>query len=134
MNKEEKALIKAKKIQCWIGLFFLIPPILGVITFVLCLFDNDSEFARMRNLSANWTCDYSGDGGGGMSAAPIYLAMMAFAGAYLIKDSLRYLFISSNSLKNEMVEYSPKSPISNEPHNEQTANQSNINEALGINN
>ena len=37
MTKEEKALAKAKKIQCAIGLFFLIPPILGVLAFVFCL-------------------------------------------------------------------------------------------------
>jgi hypothetical protein len=56
------------------------------------LFDNDGEFARMRNLSGDWTTNYS-DGGGGMSAAPIYLALMALAGAYLIKDGLKYFFI-----------------------------------------
>ena len=94
MKAEEKALIKAKKVESFIGFFFLIPPILGVIAFVFSLFDNDGEFARMRNLSGCWTALYS-DGGGGMSAAPIYLALMALAGAYLIKDSLKYLFMTS---------------------------------------
>lgn len=89
MNKELKALAKAKKIQCVLGIFFLIPPILGVFAFVFCLFDSDGKFARMYNLSANWTCD----SGGGMSAAPIYLGMMAMVGAYLIKDSLKYFFV-----------------------------------------
>lgn len=133
MNKKEKALIMAKKIQCWIGFGFLIPPILGVIAFVLCLFDYDNEFASMRNLSGNWTTNYS-SGGGGMSAAPIYLAMMSFTGAYLIKDSLRYLFISVDSTKNETTESSPKESISNEPYSKKPSNQSYINEALGINN
>ena len=49
MKTEEKALIKAKKIECWIGFFFLIPPILGVIAFVFCLFDG--EFAQMSNFN-----------------------------------------------------------------------------------
>ena len=78
MKTEEKALITGKKIECWLGVFLLIPPILGVISFVLCLFDNDGEFAKMRNLSSDWTMGYS-DGGGAMSAAPIYLALMALA-------------------------------------------------------
>lgn len=74
------------------------PPILGVIAFVLCLFDislfdNHEKFAKMSGLSSSWTCDFDGDGGGGMSAAPIYLGMMAIVGAYLIKDSIKYFFI-----------------------------------------
>lgn len=84
--------VKGKKIECIIGILFLIPPILGVLSFVLCLFDCDWEFAKMRNLSANWTNDYSGNGGGGMSAAPIYLGLMALAGTWLVKDSIQYLF------------------------------------------
>ena len=94
MKAEEKALIKAKKVECFIGFFFLIPSILGVIAFVFCLFDSDGEFAKMRNLSSEWT-----DGGDGMSAAPIYLALMALAGAYLIKDSLKFLFMSYDEKK-----------------------------------
>ena len=85
MKTEEKVLIKAKKIECWIGFFFLIPPILGVIAFVFCLFGNDGEFARMTNLEFSiWNADES----------IIYLALMALAGAYLIKDSLKYLFMT----------------------------------------
>jgi hypothetical protein len=30
-----------------------------------------------------------------MSAAPIYLALMAMVGAYLIKDSVKYFFMKS---------------------------------------
>lgn len=106
MNKEQKALAKAKKIQCVLGIFFLIPPILGVLAFVFNLLGSDGKFARMRNLSANWTCEYSGDGGGGMSAAPLYLGMMAMVGAYLIKDSLHYFFIE---------EEKPEEPKKEEP-------------------
>lgn len=104
MSKEEKALIKAKKIQCILGIFFLIPPILGVIAFVLNLLGSDGDFAKMRNLSFHWVCDYSSDGGGGMSAAPIYLGMMAMVGAYLIKDSLQYFFIEEEKPEESKVE------------------------------
>ncbi len=82
----EKAIIKAKKVECFVGIFFLIPPILGVLAFVLQLFDADMDFSEMSNLSSDWT-------GGGMSAAPIYLGLMAIAGVYLIKDSFYALFL-----------------------------------------
>ena len=108
MTKEEKALAKAKKIQCAIGLFFLIPPILGVLAFVFNLLGSDGDFARLRNLSANWTCDYGGNGGGGMSAAPIYLGLMAMTGAYLIKDSLKYFFMGEEQPKKEEPKVEPK--------------------------
>lgn len=83
----EKAIIKAKKVECFVGIFFLIPPILGVLAFVLQLFNADMAFSAMRYLSSDWT------GGGGMSAAPIYLGLMAIAGVYLIKDSFYALFL-----------------------------------------
>lgn len=98
MNNQEKAIAKEKKLEFWLGIFFLIPPILGVIAFVLCLFDFDSYFAKMSNLSSDWTTNYGFEngGGGGMSAAPIYLGLMAIVGAYLIKNSARYIFISED--------------------------------------
>ena len=77
MNNQEKAIAKEKKLEFWLGIFFLIPPILGVIAFVLCLFDFDSHFAKLSDLSGSWTNDFSSNGGGGMSAAPIYLGLMA---------------------------------------------------------
>ena len=94
----DTAVIKAKKVECIIGLFFLLPPVLGVFAFVLQLFDADTDFSMlrdlssMRDLSSNWTYGYSSEGGGGMSAAPIYLGLMALAGVYLIKDSFYALF------------------------------------------
>lgn len=98
MTNEEKALLKGKKIEAIIALFLLIPPILGVISFVLCLFDCDWHFARMSDLSADWTGCYGyssseGGGGGYTSSAPIYLGLMAIAGVLLLKDSFRYLFL-----------------------------------------
>lgn len=104
MNKQEKAIAKEKKLEFWLGIFFLIPPILGVIAFILCLFDIGSDFSHLSNLSSNWTTNYDytdlfnkGRGGGGMSAAPIYLGIMAIVGAYLIKSNARYIFINENT-------------------------------------
>lgn len=100
----ENTIIKAKKIECWIGIFFLIPPLLGVLAFVLQIFDAGTDFSQMSNLSSSWTTKYGYDqgGGGGMSAAPIYLGLMALAGVWLIKDSLQYMFIKSSEEKTEI--------------------------------
>lgn len=92
MTDEEKALLKGKKYEAIIALFLLIPPILGVISFVLCLFNCDWHFAKMSDLSSDWTGSYGG-GGGYSSSAPIYLGLMAIAGVLLLKDSFRYLFL-----------------------------------------
>lgn len=103
MKTDEKALVKAKKVECWIGIIFLIPPILGVIAFTLQLFDADLDFSEMYRLSSNWTAKDTG-----MSAAPLYLGLMALAGGYLIKDSLKYLFIKTEEKEEETLEL-PKS-------------------------
>ena len=91
----DKATIIGKRIECIIGIILLVPVFLGVIAFVSNLFGSDGDFASMSDLSYKWTCDWSGESGGGMSAAPIYLALMAIAGAYLIKDSFKYFFMKS---------------------------------------
>lgn len=51
----DKAVIKAKKVECIVGLFFLLPPVLGVFAFVLQLFDAGTDFSMLRDLSSNWT-------------------------------------------------------------------------------
>ena len=93
----DTAIVKVKRIECFIGLFLLLPPILGVIAFVLQIFEADTDFSMMRELSSAWTAKY--DQGGGMSAAPIYLGVMALAGVYLIKDSIHYLFVKIEDKK-----------------------------------
>ena len=93
----DTAIVKAKRIECFIGLFLLLPPILGVIAFVLQIFEADTDFSMMRELSSAWTAKY--DQGGGMSAAPIYLGVMALAGVYLIMDSIHYLFVKIEDKK-----------------------------------
>ena len=72
-----------------IGVILLIPPIVSVLFFFLSNLGLNWKFVQMRNLSCEWTAVYGYDqgGGGGMSAAPIYLGLMAIAGAYLIKEN-----------------------------------------------
>lgn len=86
---EYNSIIKSKRIECWIGIILLIPVILGVISFLLSLFDFNSDFSSLRNLRGDWT-----DGENCSSPAPIFLGLLAIAGGLLIKDSLRYLFLS----------------------------------------
>ena len=94
----EKAEIIGRRIECFIGILLLIPVFLGVIAFVFNLLGSDGDFAKMSNLSFKWTCDWFGDGdrtAAAMSAAPIYLGLMAIAGVWLIKDSFKYFFMKS---------------------------------------
>ncbi len=97
----EKAEIIGKKIECIIGIIMLIPSIISVVAFVICIFSSYHKFYTMNNLTPSWTCYVTSFGGeydnaaGAMSAAPIYLALMAMVGAYLIKDSVKYFFMKS---------------------------------------
>ncbi len=86
----ERATKIEKTIECIIGIVFLIPPILGVLSFLICLFGGDGSFARMRELEGEW----SWHGENSTSTAPIYLGLMALAGAYMIKDCFRFFFVS----------------------------------------
>ena len=53
-----------KKFEFFLGLFFLIPPILGVLFFIFNLFDwSDGNIVEMRHLGGEWEAQYS-DGGG----------------------------------------------------------------------
>ncbi len=69
-----------------LGIILLLPPTISVLLFFLSLFTVDSA-GGMGNLSQNWTGDSDGDGGGYTSAAPIYLGLMAIAGASLLKGT-----------------------------------------------
>lgn len=91
MNTEEKAFVKGKRVECVIGCVLITPAILGSLAFVLCLFGVEWNVSDLDYLSHEWTAMYSD--GGGMSAAPIFMGITAAVGAYLIKDSFKYLFI-----------------------------------------
>ena len=57
-----KAIKTEKKFEFFLGLFFLIPPILGVFFFLLSLCDTDGSFVNMTDLSGQWDWhDGSGD-------------------------------------------------------------------------
>jgi hypothetical protein len=101
----EKALIIGKRIECIIGIILLIPVIIGVIAFVMCLFKGSNDFCTLDNLSRTWSYSlkpfskaYSNNfyaAAGAMSSAPIYLGLMAIAGVWLVKDSFKYFFMRS---------------------------------------
>lgn len=86
----DKAIKTEKKFEFFLGIFFLIPPILGVLFFILNLYElADGIIVEMRTLGGQWS-GYSTDS---MPPAPLYLGMMAIAGVLLVKDSLRYILV-----------------------------------------
>ncbi|MCF2502779.1 hypothetical protein L0663_05275 [Dyadobacter sp. CY107] len=96
-----------KKLSTWelnkiIALILLFPPVLSVFLFTIELFINPSGgIFSLGNLGSHWTGDYFSTeqldddllgstvrgSGGYTSAAPIYLGLMAIAGAMLLKNS-----------------------------------------------
>lgn len=99
----KKSELYGKRIECIIGMILLIPPLLGVISFTINMFIQDSgAFATLSNLGNNWIAKYQfGVSYNGqnvripvaaMSAAPIFLGIMALAGSYLIKNTFQSFF------------------------------------------
>ena len=92
METQENHKKKKTDLERVVGIIFIIPPILGVILFLLDVFisfvgiSNVRDLAALNNLSSEWT-GYSGEGGSYTSVAPIYLGLMAIAGALLLKES-----------------------------------------------
>lgn len=80
---------KKVQIERVLGIVLLIPPVIGVLLFLINLFfDRPGDIPELENLSREWTGTY-GDNGGYTSAAPIYLGLMAIAGAILLKGTDR---------------------------------------------
>ncbi len=80
-----------------IGILFLIPPIIGVLIFFLNFFTDAQigfeSFPDSWNCISNYGYDWFDNGAYGWGyaatpAIPIYLGLMAIAGAYLIKGNL----------------------------------------------
>ena len=76
-----------------IGILFLIPPIIGVIMFICNLLYSGFDFSYFPEA---WNCisDYNSwehraYGYAATPAIPLYLGLMAIAGAYLIKGNLK---------------------------------------------
>lgn len=129
-----KAIKTEKKFEFFLGLFFLIPPILSVFFFLLSLCDTSGSFVNMTDLSGEWTWhNGSGDNSGAsMSPAPLYLGLMAIAGVLLVKNSLRYLVYNDEASINTTKE--AQAPEANQAPKPSTitVEENNINEALGI--
>lgn len=68
-----------------IGILFLIPHVIGVIIFLIELFNNGLD---LQYFSEVWNCIYRGNDIA-TPAIPFYLGLMAIAGAYLIKGNLK---------------------------------------------
>jgi len=92
-----------------IGILFLIPPIIGAIYFILnllgadigfdyfpqswnCIYDSDYNYGNdFAATGENWAYGYAYGWAYGYAATPaipLYLGLMAIAGAYLIKGNL----------------------------------------------
>ena len=82
-----------------IGILFLIPPIIGVFIFIFNLIN--AGFS-LRSFSEGWNYEKVGVSGYRLTtssdysittpAIPLYLGLMAIAGAYLIKGHLKKRF------------------------------------------
>lgn len=88
----DKAIIKEKKVEAIIGFLFLLPAVIGVICFIVNLL-TEGNTCDLNSLDGIWEAKYNSDGGVASSPTPIYFGLMALAGAYMLKNSLRYLFL-----------------------------------------
>lgn len=80
-------------VQLVIGIIFLIPPILGAIFFMLNVF-GIGGVVSLKELSANWTGDNNA-----MSAAPIYLGIMAIAGTFIVHSAIKNVIYAYKSVE-----------------------------------
>lgn len=65
-------------VQGAIGIILLIPPIISSFLFICEIYDLGGSISSLMRLSQHWSAIESGT-----SAAPIYLGLMAIAGAYM---------------------------------------------------
>lgn len=65
-------------VQGVIGIILLIPPIISSFLFICEIYDLGGSISSLMRLSQYWSAIESGT-----SAAPIYLGLMAIAGAYM---------------------------------------------------
>ena len=69
-----------------VGIILLLPPVIGVLLFLIGLLGAKLD---LKGLSEPlfWSGDFSSNSGGYPSPMPIYLGLMAIAGAILLKNS-----------------------------------------------
>ena len=83
--KKDENISNASALSYLIGLFLLIPPIIGVLLFLVTLLFDSVSVLNDFDYGSFWSGS-RGDDGGWSSPMPIYLGLMAIAGAYLIKE------------------------------------------------
>lgn len=93
----DKAIKLEKVFEAILGLLFILPAVIGVICFIVNLCTG-GDSCKLGSLSGVWE-SY----GEAAENTPIYFGLMAIAGAYMLKNSLRYLF-----LKEEKTEETTK--------------------------
>lgn len=89
-TSEKKESNNRFKLERLLGIILLIPPLIGVLLFTINIFiKNAGDIPKLNNLSTYWTGGYSFNTGGAgfTSSAPIYLGLMAIAGALLLKGT-----------------------------------------------
>ena len=95
----EKAIINEKRIEGIIGILFLLPAIVGSFCFFANLI-TEGNACSLICLKGIWTELYNGGAGGcSSSTTPIFFGLMAIAGTFMIKNSLRYFFTRKESQK-----------------------------------
>lgn len=92
----EKAIKKEKIWEAIIGMIFLLPAVIGVICFIVNLC-TEGDKCDLNSLRGAW----DGYGEGSSSNAPIFFGLMAIAGVYMLKNSLRYLFLKEEKPEEE---------------------------------
>lgn len=99
----DKSVIIGKRIECIIGIVFLIPSLIGVLFFWISLLNNTSNyvkgdlyFTEWSGLRSVYTWADNLQFYPSTSASPFYLGIISFVGAYLIKDSIRFFFVKIN--------------------------------------
>lgn len=84
MKRVKNPIVVGKKIECVLGILFLLLPVLNVIAFFLQDILDDLYY---------WL-DYDS-----------FYGLLAIAGAYLVKDSFRYLFIAANNDEKGKIQF-----------------------------
>ncbi len=90
----EKEIKKEKVCEAIIGLLFILPAVIGVICFIVNLC-TDGDTCKLNSLRGQWVWQH------GTPPIPLYFGLMAIAGAYMLKNSLRYIFFKEEKAAEE---------------------------------
>ena len=90
MKRVKNLIVVGKKIECVLGILFLLLPVLNVIAFFL-----QDIWSHLYY----WLYIDTLDG------FCLFCGLLAIAGAYLVKDSFRYLFIAANNDEKGKIQF-----------------------------